>query len=211
MRQQVWAAICLMSGKIFMEEIGQMQELILNLASVKWTKICRRLAWSRMKIIPKTSSIISCPSQSNNKCKFKCSQNNNRWHILRSTEPRHPVSSSIRIIINLISWIQRLSGECPHHQAEQAPSIIQCNSNNISSKVVNLFCKRLINMVPSVEPPHKQSHKPVNHSSKEEELSPMQMATRAPSLFSGIPLSIATQTHHMPRAAVKLSRINAFS
>ena len=169
MQQQAWVETCLMSGRIFMVEKDQMQETILNLVSVRWTKICRQSAWWRMKIIQKTSWTISCPSQSNNKCKFKCSQNNNRWPILRSTAPKLPVSSSIRTTIKLISWTQQLSEECHHHRAEQAPLIIQCNNNRLTSKVVNLFYKRLTNMVRSEGPPHKQSHKPVNHSSKEEE------------------------------------------
>ena len=63
-----------------------------------WAKIRSRELPELIRVTRRTSSTTLCHFLSNNRCKFKCSQNSNRWRILRNTERKLRASSSIMAV-----------------------------------------------------------------------------------------------------------------
>ena len=79
-----------------------------------------------------------CHFLSSNRCKFKCSQNSNRWRILRNTGQKLRASSSIIITVTSTSLIRSTSAECLRPQEEQGRlKLRSTHSTNTSNRAVN--------------------------------------------------------------------------
>ena len=165
-----------------------------------------------------------CHFRSNNRCKFKCSQNSNRWRILRNTGRKLRASSSIIITVTSTSLIQSTSAEClrPREELGRLRSH-STHSTNTSNRAVNQSCTPPASMAWDRLNPlcRLVSHKRLNFQASQVE-EPME--TLALSHYSETHLEVASSRQirmvlrrikhsqtHLPGLAVSQLRTSASS